>query len=137
MYNYYRHIIIFTVNRTLDVGVYNVQWRVEDPCGNSDVCNKRLEVRDAALPIIRCRDITLQIPESGIVQVNAAQFDNNSTDNCTENLAFTFNGVNGPSVLTFSCGNLDDNQATSIPLVLVAQDDAGNSTSSTNVNIPA
>jgi gliding motility-associated-like protein len=80
------------------VGETRVSYLILDSSGNADTCTFKVKVRDAELPIAKCKATTLFINPSGLEaeQVKASEIDAGSTDNCAiANLTLT------PS--TFTC----------------------------------
>jgi len=103
-----------------DIGTLpNAVLTVVDSTGNQNTCNATIQVFDTISPVARCRDITVQLSNSGVVFVNANQIDSFSFDNC--NLASVL--INGQSVDTFNCSNVGSASNT----VLTVIDQYGNS----------
>ncbi len=71
------------LNVQLAVGSYYVDFRATDDCDNTNTCRIYYEVQDDGAPVVVCKQVlTISIPSSGEVSVNASVFDNGSFDNC-------------------------------------------------------
>ena len=65
------------------IGVYNITYTVEDPCGNESMCSVSLTVIDDDAPIAVCDESTvIALNNQGQGFINAITFDDGSTDNC-------------------------------------------------------
>ncbi len=119
------------INTNLGIGVYRVRWIVEDPCGNSSECNKRVEVVDTRGPSIVCRDLERTIGANGTVTLNPQDFISSATDNCSSESGFTyrFNAVNGQTSLVFECVMLEGLPSKEFDLTVFVLDLLGNATS--------
>ena len=65
-----------------DVGDATVTLTVADTCGNTATCDTNVTIEDQVPPIARCRNITVQLNETGEAHIAAAQIDNGSSDAC-------------------------------------------------------
>lgn len=75
---------------------------------NSATCSFVVTVLENQAPTAICKDITVDLDNSGTVSVNATAVNNGSTDNCTTPLSFTLNGAILNSI-DFNCSNLGNN----------------------------
>ncbi|MEZ4948966.1 MAG: cohesin domain-containing protein [Saprospiraceae bacterium] len=65
------------------VGVHTLTYVATDGCGNSTSCTSTLTVRDQVAPVAVCDEFTVvSLSNDGTATVNAATFDDGSTDNC-------------------------------------------------------
>ena len=72
---------------TYDVGIYDVEFTVIDPCGNFSTQTYILNIVDASNPIARCRAaVNISVDsQTGMSAITTVSIDDNSTDNCTPN----------------------------------------------------
>ncbi len=89
---------------TYPVGTTNVIYTVTDICGNSSTCMVNVTVNDIIAPICNVNDITVQLVNN-TVTVIGAQFNNGSTDSCTDDNTLSI------AVLpnTFDCNDIGIN----------------------------
>lgn len=90
-----------------------------DVGGNTATCTAFITVEDTISPVANCSNVTVQLPASGTVAVNAASLATLSTDNCG---IMTVN-ANGQPSITFTCANVGNNA------VLVTVIDSSNNAS--------
>lgn len=114
---------------TSDIGPNVVTLTVTDENGNTGTCQAIVTVMDDLPPQAYCRDITVQLDGSGVVNIDAADIDNGSSDNNTIASMFVTPG-------TFDCSDIGPNTVT-----LTVTDASGNSSSCNSVvtvedNIP-
>ena len=80
----------------LPLGKHKFIWTVEDQCGNFNSCSLLITILDCKKPSPYClTSVTTSFMQTaGNVEIWARDFDNGSTDNCTEisDLWFTFDG---------------------------------------------
>jgi hypothetical protein len=111
-----RSNIKFPVGFGLPYGTHKVEWIANDNCGNSSICKYEFIVKDCAAPtVVCCNGLSINIMQSGMITLWAADFLLYTTDNCTPTAqiksgirkAGTGSGfpVNSPSV-TFTCAEL-------------------------------
>lgn len=81
----------------LPIGTHKIIWRVEDQCGNFNICTQTFTIKDCKNPIPYCLSslTTSLMQATGAVEIWAKDFDKGSTDNCThaDSLIFTFHGA--------------------------------------------
>ncbi|MBC7778037.1 MAG: T9SS type A sorting domain-containing protein, partial [Phycisphaerae bacterium] len=106
-----------------NVGVNSVILGGVDASSNKGTCTATVTVKDAIIPVAKCKNITANLAADGTVYVAASTVDNGSTDNCSLTLSLT--------PYFFNCGNVGVNNVT-----LRAIDGSGNfSTCSATVTV--
>ncbi|MFH6994969.1 gliding motility-associated C-terminal domain-containing protein, partial [Flavobacterium sp. FlaQc-48] len=104
-----------------NIGSNTVQLKVTDKNGNFDTKNAIVTIEDKIAPALATKNITIQLDASGNATIQAADVNNNSSDNCAiATLTVT------PK--TFTCANVGNNTVT-----LTATDGSGNSASQTAI----
>lgn len=70
----------------VELGTHRIYWTVEELCGNYSTCDYTFTVEDCKKPTPLCISeiTTVLMPSSGMVEVNARDFDHGSYDNCTK-----------------------------------------------------
>ncbi len=84
------------------LGSNDVTLVVNDGHGNSNSCNTFVNVKDAIIPTMLCKNATLYLNSAGEANLQLAQVENGSFDNC----GITFMGL---SQTLFTCDNLGAN----------------------------
>ncbi|MFA7468937.1 MAG: HYR domain-containing protein, partial [Desulfotomaculaceae bacterium] len=88
-----------------DVGENIVILTVEDVSGNISTCTATVTVEDNIVPQAACKNITIQLDETGNATIVAADIDGGSGDNCgTVTLT--------ASQTSFDCSNVGENTVT-------------------------
>ncbi|MCZ2339506.1 MAG: T9SS type A sorting domain-containing protein [Chitinophagales bacterium] len=84
-------------NRNLTPGEHKLTWIAEDRCGNIDTCSQKIIIVDGKKPSPYCITVlsTVLMPTSLKIDLWAKDFDHGATDNCSQQLRFTF-GPNPP-----------------------------------------
>ena len=105
----------------LPYGKHKIKWIVEDGCGNNQVCEYQINIKDCKAPTIYCRSgLSINIMPTGMVMLFASYFIEGALDNCTpkEQLVFAIRksgaGTGFPvdaqgnpiTQLTFDCSEL-------------------------------
>ncbi|NNE27373.1 MAG: T9SS type A sorting domain-containing protein, partial [Saprospiraceae bacterium] len=97
----------------LHKGNYRITWTVESGCGVSSSCSASIAIVDAKAPSPYCKSgiTTVLMPpgvgnEEPMVEIWASDFDLNSTDNCSEELIFSFDPNTFIPNMSFSCEEL-------------------------------
>jgi hypothetical protein len=91
-------------------------YTIEDKNGNDATCEQTITVlADNVDPTARCRNITVRLGQTGMVDITPSLLDNGSTDNCgiasiTDNISFVGCNDIGSSItytmtVTDNCGN--------------------------------
>src|SRR5207253_2342452 len=88
-----------------NIGANPVTLFVVDNNNNTSSCTAVVTVQDNTNPVALCKDITIQLDQSGHAFITATQVDNGSSDIC---------GIRSRIVLpnTFGCSNQGQNIAT-------------------------
>jgi len=71
--------------RTMSEGTHSITWRAEDGCGNATNCSYEFTVVDCKKPTPYCITslTTVVMPSTGMITINAEDYDFGSFDNCT------------------------------------------------------
>lgn len=113
------------------VGTNSVQLTVTDAFGNINQCIANVQVLDTIDPIADCiapNTLEVYLDSNCFAIVPATAFNNNSNDNCPNNLNYTVNG--SPNAL-FNASNLGNT-----PITLTVNDASGRtSTCMTTINV--
>jgi hypothetical protein len=72
-----------TLTRNFPVGAHRVRFIVEDKCGNTAACTIEVTVRDCKQPTPICHHLVIDLMVTGMVDINAINFNAGSYDNCT------------------------------------------------------
>ncbi|MEO1255080.1 MAG: MBG domain-containing protein, partial [Bacteroidota bacterium] len=99
-----------------DVGVNDVEFRVEDASGNTGSTIITVTVEDNIAPVVATQDIIVELNESGSANIVPSDVDNGSSDNCVFTLSLDRS--------TFTSADLGENTVT-----LTASDNSGNRSS--------
>jgi hypothetical protein len=90
--------------------MHQVDWEVNDLCGNSSTCSYFVTIEDGKKPSPVCIDhiTTVVMPLTGCVEIEAAVYDAGSFDNCTasEDLVFSFSPDVSETAREFCCDEL-------------------------------
>ncbi|HOY31173.1 MAG TPA: T9SS type A sorting domain-containing protein [Bacteroidales bacterium] len=99
-----------------NTGANTVTLTVTDNSGNSSTCQSIVTVNDMTIPVAKCRNITVNLNDAGLIDVFPYQVDNGSSDEC---------GVSGLGLSrnTFNCTDILTNPN---PVVLTVTDNSGN-----------
>lgn len=93
------------------VGVFRVEWILEDQCGNVSSCIQKVTLKDCKKPTPYCHNgiITVIMPLNGQVSVWAKDLDVNSSDNCTPSgsLLFSFSPDIRHTSITYNCDSME------------------------------
>ncbi|MBK7879256.1 MAG: M36 family metallopeptidase [Saprospiraceae bacterium] len=98
----------FTITRT---------YRSTDACGNSGTCSQVITVFDNTVPLVVCRNITVNLDEAGNAIITPSQITQSVSDNCTPNALLVVTA----SRTSFTCANIGPNNVT-----LSTTDECGN-----------
>jgi len=117
-------------------GKHKIKWIITDACGNQTACEQAFEVKDAKKPTLVCKKLSVNIIQTGMVQLWATGFLEAASDNITPDdqlLLAVSTAYSGPTIfptdsvgrpitnLFFNCANLGPNV-----VQLWAKDKAGN-----------
>ena len=100
-----------------DVGQQAVTLTVTDCNGNSSSATANVTVQDKVAPVVKTKNITVQLDASGKTSITASDVDNGSTDNCCV-------ASRSISKSSFSCADVSQN-----PVTLTVTDCNGNTSS--------
>lgn len=100
-----------------NIGANKVLLTVTDAQGNSSTATAKVTIEDKIKPVVKAKNSTIVLDDTGKAVITAAEVNNGSSDNC---------GIEKLSLdkSSFDCSNLGLNQ-----LVLTATDASGNSDS--------
>ena len=73
-----------------DIGTNVVKLTVTDMSGNKDSCDAIVTVIDNIAPIAICANPTIYLDDNGEVTLDESDIDGGSTDNCDNDLSFSF-----------------------------------------------
>lgn len=96
------------------VGTTTLLFQATDAAGNTTDCTFDIMVNDAQLPVAICKNITVELDNTGMTTIMTADIDNNSSDNC-EIVAYMLDNNN------FTCIDLGTND-----VILTVEDGDGN-----------
>jgi hypothetical protein len=103
-------------------GEYQVFYEVTDECGNISYDDIIVTVKDCKLPTPYCVDgLVIEIMQTGMIDVWAADFDAGSFDNCPGDLVLSFSADTTDTQRIYECDDLGENVIT-----LWVTDAAGN-----------
>lgn len=119
-----------SVTVDLDNGEHSITWLVEDKCGNTDHCTQSFTVKDCKKPSPYCRSsvTTVVMPNNGMIDIWASDFNLYSTDNCTpdEELKYSFSRQTSDTRRVFTCDDIINGEEVFIPLTMYVTDNDGN-----------
>ncbi|MEY3050928.1 MAG: hypothetical protein RLY31_713 [Bacteroidota bacterium] len=93
-------------------GTYEVLYNAMDNCNNQKDCSTTVTVKDCKKPTPYCKNgLVIEIMQSGMITVNAADFDAGSYDNCTAQgqLLLSLSANTSNTSATFDCDQLGQN----------------------------
>jgi hypothetical protein len=106
-------------------GMYEVQYIAMDNCNNQTACNTTVKVKDCKKPTPFCKNgiiVALMNGSPPMIEVWASDLDDNSFDNCTADLKFSFSPDTTETSINFFCQN--QNSTTFVDLWVT--DECGN-----------
>ena len=98
-----------TMNVTIPLGKHHAWFKVQDGCGNYDICQFDFTVKDCKKPSPLCiKGLSTDLMVTGMVPVNAISFNAGSTDNCTaaKNLKYSFSSDTTYKTIVYTCDSL-------------------------------
>ncbi len=113
-----------TLKANLPLGKHHAWFRVEDGCGNFDICEFDFTVQDCKKPTPVCiNGLSTDIMLSGMVSVWAKDFNASSVDNCTsaDKLKYSFSADTTDKSMIYTCDSLGSRAVT-----IWVTDEAGN-----------
>lgn len=114
------------INRDLAEGVYSVEWKAADKCGNEDTFTQSLVIVDGVAPAVSCQDITVNLAAGGRVTLDAVDLISNATDACDGSVEIHFDNASGPMSRVFDCDDLNGQASRVVIQTIVGVDDRGN-----------
>lgn len=122
----------------LSKGTHRITWFATDHCGNIGQCSQTFTVVDNKKPTPQCIEglVTVLLPVTGQVTINASSFNVHSFDDCTNSnygtcgcltdLKFSFSqNVNNKTRL-LTCADIGDGRKDTIGLQMWVTDESGN-----------
>ena len=107
-----QYLNVFTAQfEDVPAGSYDVTFTVSDPCGNVGTAIKTVTVEEKA-PTAYCTDeLVIDLMETGMAEVTAADFNFASSDNCTAtaDLSFAFSSDINNTAMVVTCDELGAN----------------------------
>ncbi len=125
-------------NVVLSKGTHRITWYAEDNCGNIGQCTGTFTVRDEKPPTPQCLEglVTVLLDETGEVTIHAADFNRNSTDDCTASnygtcgcltdLRFSFSSNVNERTRLLTCNDIENGSIDTIELEMWVTDESGN-----------
>lgn len=98
-------------------GMYQVHYNAMDNCNNQAVCNTTIKVKDCKKPTPYCKSgiiITLMGGDPPMIEVWASDLDDNSFDNCTSDLIFSFSPDTTDTSIMFFCNSQNTTQIVNV-----------------------
>lgn len=89
-------------------GTYDVVYSVRDNCGNTSYQTVTIEVEDCLKPKVICEDLVVDLMQTGMVSIDASEFDEGSSDNCGS-VGFSYTQNVNDLTMTFTCDDLGPN----------------------------
>ena len=114
-----------TIFGCADVGSDWVTVTAIDVNGNMATCSSLVTIEDNQAPIMVCQDVGVQLDDSGVANITAAQVDHGSTDACgiaslsLDVDSFSFSELGANSV-KLTAADINGNEATCTSIVYVA-----------------
>jgi len=111
------------------LGIHLVEWQATDGCGNITTCLQKVEVKDNIPPSPICRSGIIAIPmRSGLVTLQAEDFNLGSFDNCTPSsqLIYSFSESDIVSQWNINCDDLMNGITQSFTIPIWVWDSNGN-----------
>ncbi|MCF8244493.1 MAG: HYR domain-containing protein [Saprospiraceae bacterium] len=89
-------------------GTYEVSYNAMDNCNNQSVCSTTVKVKDCKKPTPYCKNgiiVALMNSIPPMIEVWASDLDDNSFDNCSTDLNFSFSPDTTDTSIIFFCNN--------------------------------
>lgn len=112
----------------LNKGITYITWTAKDQSGNETGLDMQVDVQDLIAPVAFAKDITFNVPAGATIQLNAADINNGSYDNC------------GGITLSVSPASITANASSQLWAILTITDASGNTSSDSalvDVMVPA
>lgn len=118
------------LTRVFTPGENRITWRAEDGCGNFTNCSYVFTVVDCKKPTPYCITslTTVVMPSSGMITINAEDFNFGSFDNCTaeDDLLYSFSANVNDVTRTFTCADIPNGESADVSLRMYVTDESGN-----------
>lgn len=92
----------------VEAGEYTLAYSVRDNCGNIGFQTVTIVVEDCLKPKVVCEDLIVDIMQTGMIEINASEFDEGSLDNCGP-VTFSFTPDVDDVSMVFTCADLGPN----------------------------
>ncbi|MBK9271542.1 MAG: T9SS type A sorting domain-containing protein [Saprospiraceae bacterium] len=66
----------------IPVGLDTIRWTATDACGNTSICDLKIEIYEIEPPVAVCMNITIHLDQTGKDTITVWDVDGGSTDNC-------------------------------------------------------
>lgn len=107
---------------TLPIGLHKILYLVTDGCGNESELEIEFEIVDCKKPTAVCSNgLIVEIMQTGMIEVCAAQLDEYSFDNCPGPFKFSFSSDVSETCRIFDCDDIGQT-----PIEVWVTDAAGN-----------
>ena len=111
------------LENAVPVGHHRILYLVEDGCNNHSEIEVEFTVKDCKKPTPYCKNgLTVEIMQTGMIEVCASSFDHGSFDNCDGPLTFSFSADVADSCHTYFCTDT----YFQLPIQIWVTDAAGN-----------
>ncbi|MGE5355853.1 MAG: T9SS type A sorting domain-containing protein [Deltaproteobacteria bacterium] len=127
-----------TFSVELSKGTHRISWFATDHCGNVGQCSQTFNIADNKKPTPQCVEglVTVLLPQTGQVTINASSFNVHSFDDCTKSnygacgcltdLKFSFSSNVNNKTRLLTCANIADGKKDTIELEMWVTDESGN-----------
>lgn len=92
----------------VEAGEYMIGYSVRDNCGNIGFQMVTIVVEDCLKPLVVCEDLIVDIMQTGMIEIQASEFDEGSLDNCGP-VSFSFSPNTNDVSQVFTCDDLGPN----------------------------
>ena len=117
-------------SRNMQEGTHSITWTAEDGCGNFSKCSYLFTVVDCKKPTPYCITslTTVVMPSTGMITIDAEDYDFGSFDNCTptDDLRYSFSANVNDDTRTFTCADIPNGESADIELRMYVTDKDGN-----------
>ncbi len=118
------------VTGTVPIGMFRVEWILEDQCGNISRCIQKVSIKDCKKPTPYCHNgiVTVIMPLNAQIAIWAKDFNINSSDNCTqpENLKYSFSEDTTHTSILYNCDSMQRQSRIIKNVRMYVTDESGN-----------